>query len=124
MLFRSLGELHDAHLLVEELGDAVADAAAERARRLHALTVGTGPARAGRATRPAPGSAGPLALARVASEVEGRLFERLVAEWLDVKLAALVRTLAAFAETLTPAPPLLARSSRPLRVRYTPRARP
>jgi CHAD domain-containing protein len=119
-----LGELHDAHILVEELGDAVADAAAERARRLHALTVRTRPARAGRATRPAPGSAGPLALARLASEVEGRLFERLVAEWLDAKLAALVRTLAAFADTLTPAPPVLARSSRLLRVRYTPRVRP
>jgi CHAD domain-containing protein len=120
-----LGELHDAHVLVEELGDAVADAAAERARRLHALTVRTGPAGAGRALRPVPGSAGPLALARLASETETRLFARLVGEWLDAQLAVLVRALAALAETLTPVPTLpLVRPPRPLRVRYTSRARP
>jgi len=119
-----LGELHDTHLLVEELGDAVADAAAERARRLHALTVRGQPLRAGRRPRPAPGSAGPLALARLASETEGQLRERLAAEWLNAKLAALVGDLVALADTLTPAPPLVARPSRPLRVRYTSRVRP
>jgi CHAD domain-containing protein len=120
-----LGELHDARVLVEELGDAVAEAAAERARRLHALTVRGRAERPGRTARPAPASAGPLALARLASESEARLFERLVAEWLDARLPALVQTLAAFGERLIPVVPVrLARSSRPLRVRYTPRARP
>jgi len=120
-----LGELHDAHVLVEELGDAVADAAAERARRLHALTVRGRADRPGQTARPAPASAGPLALARLASESEARLFERLVAEWLDAKLPALVRALAALADQLIPVAPVrLARSTRPLRVRYTPRARP
>ena len=120
-----LGELHDAHILVEALGDAVADAAAERARRLHALTVRAGRERARRTERPAPASAGPLALARLASETEARLFERLVTEWLDAKLAELVGTLATFAEALIPTPRLpLGRSSPPLRIRYTPRARP
>jgi CHAD domain-containing protein len=120
-----LGELHDAHVLVEELGEAVAEAAAERARRLHALTVRGRADRPGRTARPAPASAGPLALARFASESEARLFERLLAEWLDAKLPALVQTLTAFAARLIPVVPVrLARSSRPLRVRYTPRARP
>lgn len=117
-----LGELHDAHVLVEQLGDAVADAAAERARRLHALTVRGRP---GRSAGPAPASAGPLALARLARDSEARLNERLVAEWLDAKLPALVQALTAFGERLIPVVPVrLARSSRPLRVRYTPRARP
>ncbi|HEY6157851.1 MAG TPA: CHAD domain-containing protein [Gemmatimonadales bacterium] len=98
-----LGELHDAHVLAEELGDAVAEAAA---------------------ARPTPASAGPLALARLASETEARLFERLVTEWLDAKLPALVQTLTGFGERLRPVVPVrLARSSHPLRVRYTPRAR-
>jgi CHAD domain-containing protein len=120
-----LGELHDTHVLVEELGEALAEAAAERARRLHALTVRGRPDRPGRTAQPAPGSAGPLALARLASETEARLFERLVTEWLDAKLPALVQSLTAFGERLIPVVPVrLARSSRPLRVRYTPRVRP
>jgi CHAD domain-containing protein len=119
-----LGELHDAHILVEELGDAVADAAAERARQLHALTVRGRPDRT-RTTRPAPGSAAPLALARLASEAEARLSERLVADWLDASLAPLLQAVAALAQTLIPAPTFpLTRPSRPLRVRYTSRARP
>jgi CHAD domain-containing protein len=116
-----LGELHDAHVLVLELGDAVADAAAERARQQHALTVGGRPPVPRRA-RPAAASAGPLALARLASDTEARLFERLVAEWLDAKLPTLVQALTAFSERLIPVAPVhLARTPRPLRARYTPR---
>ena len=93
-----LGELHDTHVLIEQLGDAVAEA---------------------------PSSAGPLALARLASETEARLHERLVTEWLDAQLPTLVQALTAFGERLIPVTPVrLARSARPLRVRYTPRARP
>jgi CHAD domain-containing protein len=36
-----LGELHDAHVLAAELGDALADAAAARARRVHAAVLST-----------------------------------------------------------------------------------
>jgi CHAD domain-containing protein len=120
-----LGELRDVHILIDELGDAIADAAAERGRRLHALTLRGRPRPAERPRRAAPGSAGPLALARLASETEVRLFQRLVAEWVEARLPALMRGLGSLADALPPLPPIpLPRSPRPLPIRYARRARP
>jgi len=92
-----LGELRDVQVLIVELGDAVVDAAAERARTLHAL-------------------------ARLATETEGRLLRRLTIPWADAGYRALVRDIVALADTLTaPPPPLLARARprRAMRVRRT-----
>ncbi|HKW42204.1 MAG TPA: CHAD domain-containing protein [Gemmatimonadales bacterium] len=86
-----LGELHDLHVLAAELGDASADAAAERARRQHQAAVRDATRAAPkRRPRPAPGSAGVLALARLVAQWEERLFSRLVSEWIDDALLALV----------------------------------
>lgn len=106
-----LGDLHDVQVLLAELGEAAAAAAAERARRLHAVALrGTAP-RAHRArVRPHPASAGPLALARLASSRLDELFRRLDAEWSGepvTLLAHRVRALAdRFAAAAVPAPRL------------------
>ncbi|HEX4628761.1 MAG TPA: CHAD domain-containing protein [Gemmatimonadales bacterium] len=102
-----LGELHDLHVLAAELGDATADAAAERARRLHDAAVhGTPRARTGKPARPTPGSAGLLALARLTAQWEQRLFARLVSEWLDDALPTLLDDVIRLGEAL--AVPVLA----------------
>jgi CHAD domain-containing protein len=114
-----LGDLHDLTVLVRELGDAVEEAAAERARRLHELALkGAGRARTARSKRPLAGSAGLLAVARLAAEWQDRSFQRLEAEWGEVALAALLRDLAALADALAvpPTPVLpLPPTSRPAR---------
>jgi CHAD domain-containing protein len=96
-----LGELHDVTVLIGELGEAVAEAAAEKARRLHVLAL-RGEARSGatKSKRPAPGSAGLLALARLAAGWQERLFNRLVAEWQEGGFAALAQDVAALVERL------------------------
>lgn len=120
-----LGELRDVQVLIAELGDAVADAAAERARALHARALGSKIAspRAGhRARGPAPGSAGLLALARLAAETEGRLVRQVTIEWADTAGRALVHDIVALADSLAaPPPPTVARArpARALRVRRT-----
>jgi CHAD domain-containing protein len=106
-----LGDLHDVQVLLAELGEAAADAAAERARRLHAVALrGTAPRQRGARVRPRPASAGPLALARLASGRQDELFRRLDTEWSGEPLALLahqVRGLAAqFAAAALPAPRL------------------
>jgi CHAD domain-containing protein len=113
-----LGELHDLSVLTVELGDAVAEAAAEQARSLHAQAL-RDPARPRptRPRRPPPGSAGLLALARLAAEWHERLFQRLVTEWLDGALPALVHAVMALADALpmpvAPVLPLPRRGPRP-----------
>jgi CHAD domain-containing protein len=104
-----LGELHDLAVLVRELGDAVAEAAAQRARRLHELALKAGGrGRALRAKRPQAGSAGLLALARLAAEWQDRLFQRLATEWGDAAVATLLGDVAALADALaTPPAPVL-----------------
>jgi CHAD domain-containing protein len=124
-----LGDLHDLQVLSEELGDAVADAAAERARRLHALALHARPHTHGRPRRPAPASAGPLALARLAArEQEGR-FAELERDWRAGGLAALLRDVTTLADARATAPPApspapLGPPARPLQIRYAHRARP
>ena len=110
------------------LGDAAAEAAAERTRRLHELAVG-GDRAAARGPRPA--TSGLLALARVARATQERLFRRLVSRRVARTLPA---ELAALAAELPPpagpvAPPIAAWPSRaparppgPLPARYTHRA--
>jgi CHAD domain-containing protein len=119
-----LGELHDVQVLGADLGDAVADAAAERARRLHAAALG-GAARAGtrKPRHPAPASAGPLALARLAATWQERLHARLLEEWLPTALPALLRDVARLGAALGTPPVAPTRRRAPaLRIRYTPPA--
>jgi CHAD domain-containing protein/CYTH domain-containing protein len=77
-----LGELHDAHVLVGELGDALAEVAAQRARETHAAALAEGAeASALRARlRPSP-RPGLLALVRLVRERRDALFAELEREW-------------------------------------------
>jgi CHAD domain-containing protein len=80
-----LGDLHDAHVLEEELTRAMEDAAAERARRILALSLDSpDPARLRAERRRSPES-GLLALARQNRDRRDRLFATLKDEWLDGK---------------------------------------
>jgi CHAD domain-containing protein len=75
-----LGELHDAHVLSAELRRALLDAAAERARRLHAAVYGPG---AG-AVREALGSSprpGLIAILRLVRERRDALHAELERDW-------------------------------------------
>ena len=123
-----LGDLHDLQVVIVRLGDAAAEAAAERTRRLHELAVG-GDRAAARGPRLA--TSGLLALARVARATQERLFRRLVnrrvARTLPAELAALAAELRPPAGPV--APPIAAWPSRaparppgPLPARYTHRA--
>ena len=124
-----LGDLHDLQVVVVRLGDAAAEAAAQRTRRLHELAVGGERGAAARGPRPA--TSGLLALARVARATQERLFRRLVGRRVARALPA---ELAALAAALRPpsgpvATPVAAwpsrapaRPPRPLPARYTHRA--
>ena len=124
-----LGDLHDLHVVIVRLGDAAAEAAAERTRRLHELAVAG--ARAAAARGPKPATSGLLALARVARATQERLCRRLVARRVARSLPAELAALAA--ELRPPAGPVTtpvaawpsrapARPPRPLPARYTHRA--
>jgi CHAD domain-containing protein len=129
-----LGDLHDLHVVIARLGDAAAEAAAERTRRLHELAVGGHRTAAPRGPRPA--TSGLLALARVARATQERLVRRLVARRIARTLPAELAALAA--ELRPPAgrvaePAATAVAWRPRRaatrqapalpIRYTPPAR-
>lgn len=92
-----LGDLHDAHLLAAALGDALAEAAAARARRVHAAALATGDRdalRAGLRGSPRPGL---LALVRLVAARRDARYAGLVRAWREgapEALAARVRTLA------------------------------
>lgn len=83
-----LGDLHDAHVLAGELGEALVDAAADRARRAHASALAhargaagarrAGAARETRGPSPRPGL---LALVALARERRDALFAELEREW-------------------------------------------
>ncbi len=130
-----LGELHDLHVLGAALGVAVAEAAAERARRLHAVALRgarSAPRARGRRPGPPPASAGLLALTRLAGRTQDELLQRLETEWFAGPLARLTQALRAFAGDLAagsvppPAPRLpRSRAARaPLPSRYTRPASP
>ena len=81
-----LGELHDAHVLEEELEKAVETAAAERARSLLAMSLEKVPDESRlRAERRRARVAGLIALARLNRNRRDRLFADLEAEWLEGK---------------------------------------
>ncbi|HEX9050038.1 MAG TPA: CHAD domain-containing protein [Anaeromyxobacter sp.] len=97
-----LGDLHDAHVLAAELEEAIVEAAAERARRIHAAAYAhaTGAASMRSALRRSP-RAGLVALVALVRERRDALFADLEREWRAGGLDALlseVRGLAAALE--------------------------
>src|SRR5207249_2400152 len=111
--------LHDLQVVIARLGEAAAEAAAERTRRLHELAVGGD--RGAPARGPRPATSGLLALARVARATQERLVRRLVtrrvARALPVELAALTAELRPPAQLVAATP--VARPQRSLPARYT-----
>ena len=109
-----LGDLHDHQVLAAQLADAIGDAAAERARRLHDLTL-SGAARGPRATRARPRAAttGLLALARLVRQAQDELFRRFTAAWQSGRRADLWSEVAFVATALAAHTPLPERRSRP-----------
>ncbi len=77
-----LGDLRDRQVLVEEIGQAVEAAAAERARRLHHLALDGGGDDGQAARDGADEGPGLIELARVAREQADHLFQAVEAEWL------------------------------------------
>lgn len=75
-----LGDLNDAHVLTSELGEAVEVAAAERARRLHRLSMGGDPDEVRKARRHNEGP-GLLELTRRSYQRVDTLFEQLEKNW-------------------------------------------
>jgi CHAD domain-containing protein len=85
-----LGDLHDAHVLEDEIATATGEAAAERARKLLDLTL-AGSDDALRAERRRAREPGLLALARRNRERRDRLFATLKDGWLDGKTEGFFR---------------------------------
>jgi CHAD domain-containing protein/CYTH domain-containing protein len=96
-----LGELHDAHVLAGELGDAIVDATAERARRVHAAAYarGTGAAPIRDALRGSP-RPGVLALVELVRERRDALFAELEHRWRAGGMEALASELHGIAAAL------------------------
>jgi CHAD domain-containing protein/CYTH domain-containing protein len=95
-----LGELHDVHVLGEEIADVLALAAADRARRMHALAFGAPPGNGSpvvRAPNPRPGL---LAAARIAAERRDALYVELEHEWRHGALAVLTADVRALEHAL------------------------
>ena len=99
-----LGELHDAHVLEDELADFAEEAAAERVRRLFAVALGgldgdPDPARLRAERRRAPEN-GILALARQNRERRDRLFAEVDADWLDGRVDGFLAGIAELAREM------------------------
>lgn len=98
-----LGELHDAHVLETELGEAVAEAAALRARRLFAASLadadGDGD-KALRAVRRRNHEPGILVLARLNRQRRDRRFAELDSAWLNGRADDFLAELSDFSEAL------------------------
>jgi CHAD domain-containing protein len=100
-----LGELHDAHVLETELAEAIEEAAAERARRLLAITLAAAPDEALlRAERRRSREAGLLTVARLNRARRDRLFQTLEADWLEGRAAAFLEEVEALGAKLGPHP--------------------
>jgi CHAD domain-containing protein/CYTH domain-containing protein len=94
-----LGELHDAHVLSEELASAQVESATERVRRLHeALYVGTPPEAEPKLPRDI--RAGLLAIDRHVRDRIQELFGALQAGWLQERFEPFQRELTALADVL------------------------
>lgn len=114
----ALGELHDLQILLQEFGEAAAEAAAERVRRKHALLL-RGATQGERANGPRPSPAGVLAIANLAARRQETVFAEDLAEWRDGAVEALAGDVARWAGTrarLAAARPRLNRRS-PIRRR-------
>jgi CHAD domain-containing protein len=97
-----LGEVHDLGLLATELADAVATAAAERARRQHDRALGAAaPAGGARRSRPQAATPGLLALARAVHAAREERFRRFTADWRGAALTDLMNECAALATTFS-----------------------
>ena len=94
----ALGELHDLQILLQEFGEAAAEAAAERVRRKHALLL-HGATRDDRPNGPRPSPAGVLAIANLAARRQEAVFASDLAEWRDGALDALAGDVARWAGT-------------------------
>jgi CHAD domain-containing protein len=94
-----LGDLHDAHVLEDEIATATGEAAAERARKLLDLTL-AGSDDALRAERRRAREPGLLALARRNRERRDRLFATLKEGWLDGKAEGFFREVEGVGERL------------------------
>ena len=96
-----LGDLHDTHVLGAELRDALVDAAADGARRLHAAAYAPGATgaalREGLRSSPRPGL---LALVRLVRERRDALYADLEREWIGGGLDALAGEARAVAAAL------------------------
>ncbi len=96
-----LGEFHDLGLLAAEVADAMAAAAAERARRQHDRALGAAARTTGRRTsNPRAATAGLLALARVVHAARDERFRRFTTDWRGAALASLINECAALTTTL------------------------
>jgi CHAD domain-containing protein len=99
-----LGELHDAHVLEEELAEAVETAAAERSRKILEISLAAAPDdKLLRAERRRAQEAGLIALARLNRVRRDRLFEDLEDEWLDGKASDFLREVEGLGERMTAA---------------------
>ncbi len=96
-----LGDLHDAHVLGAELGEALVEAAADRARRLHAAASARG-TEAGsiRGALQRSPRAGLLALVELVRERRDALFAELERAWRAGGMDALARDAEALAAAL------------------------
>lgn len=95
-----LGELHDAHVLSAELREALVDAAAERARQLHAAIFSAEADAVARERLRGSPRAGLLALARLVRERRDTLHAQLEREWRAGGLDALSGEVRAVAASL------------------------
>jgi CHAD domain-containing protein len=99
-----LGDLHDAHVMEAELAEAVEEAAAERSRKILALSLAEAPDdRLLRAERRRAYEAGVTALARLNRVRRDRLFEALEEEWLEGKASDFLREVEGLGERMTAA---------------------
>jgi len=99
-----LGELHDAHVLEDELADALGAAAAERAAALYAATLAAEPdEKLLRAERRRARESGILALARLNRERRDRLYREADEGWLGGRAAPFLAEVAALGEALAAA---------------------
>ena len=96
-----LGDLHDSHVLEDELTKAVEEAAAERTRRVLELSLADSPDPVRlRAESRRPRESGLIALARQNRDRRDRLFATLETEWLHGKADELLRDVAALGEKM------------------------